>query len=69
MNGFYMITASLIKELTIPVSYVSESFSQIEIKVFILTLLYGTSKGFVKAFKAFTKPFEAIQKCENKNLS
>ena len=37
-------------------------------KVFIFTLLFGASKGFMKAFKAFIKPFEASQ-CENKNSS
>ena len=30
--------------------------------IFILTLLCGASKGFKKAFKAFLKPFEALQR-------
>ena len=37
----------------------------IEIKIelnFIFTLLCGASKGFMKAFKVFIKPFEAPQK-------
>ena len=29
--------------------------------VFIFTLLFGASKGFMKAFKAFIKPFETPQ--------
>ena len=28
-------------------------------KILIFTLLYGDSKGLMKAFQAFTKPFEA----------
>ena len=31
-------------------------------QIFILTLLWGASKGFMKALKAFQKPFEAPQK-------
>ena len=31
-------------------------------KNFTFTLLCGASKGFMKAFKAFIKPFEAPQK-------
>ena len=30
--------------------------------MFIFTLLCGASKGFMKAFKAFIKPFEALQR-------
>ena len=30
--------------------------------IFIFTLLCGVSKGFLKAFKAFKKPFEAPQR-------
>ena len=30
--------------------------------MFILTLLCGTTKGFMKAFKAFIKPFESTQR-------
>ena len=32
-------------------------------------ILCGTSKGFMKALKAFIKPSETPQKSENKNLS
>ena len=30
-------------------------------QIFIFTLLCGASKGFMKTFKAFIKPFEAPQ--------
>ena len=30
-------------------------------EIFIFTLLCGASEGFMKAFKAFIKPFEAPQ--------
>ena len=30
-------------------------------EIFFFTLLWGTSKGFMKAFKAFIKPFKALQ--------
>ena len=30
--------------------------------IFIFTLLFGASKGFMKAFKAFIKPFEMPQR-------
>ena len=36
--------------------------------VFILTLLCGAPKDFMKAFKIFIKPFWGTTKCENKNL-
>ena len=29
--------------------------------IFIFTLLCGASKGFMKAFEAFIKPFEAFE--------
>ena len=31
--------------------------------IFIFTLLCGTTKGFMKAFKVFIKPFKATQRC------
>ena len=31
-------------------------------QIFIFTLLWGASKGFMKALKAFIKPFEATQR-------
>ena len=38
--------------------------------IFIIKLLCGASKAFMKAFKAFIKPFETPQgKGENKNLN
>ena len=38
--------------------------------IFISTLLCGASNGFIKAFKAFIKPFEAPQRSMKiKNLS
>ena len=30
--------------------------------IFIITLLSGASKGFMKVFKAFIKPFQAPQR-------
>ena len=41
-------------------------------KIFIFTLLCGASKGFMKALKAFIKPFETphtTKKWENENLT
>ena len=35
---------------------------KIQLKIFIFTLLFGASKGFIKAFKVFIKPFEAPQR-------
>ena len=38
--------------------------------MFAFKLLCNASKGFMKTFKAFIKPFEAAQKmCENEYLS
>ena len=34
-------------------------------QVFIFALLFGASKGFLKAFKALIKPFEAPQRSVN----
>ena len=34
-------------------------------QVFIFALLFGASKGFMKAFKALIKPFEAPQRSVN----
>ena len=34
-------------------------------KFFILTLLFGASKDFIKALKGFIKPFEAPQRGVN----
>ena len=31
--------------------------------IFIFTLLCGATKGFMKAFKVFIKPFKATQRC------
>ena len=46
--------------LTLPVPIPAEEKKLSEI--FIFTLLCGASKGFMKAFKAFIKPFEAPQR-------
>ena len=35
--------------------------------MFVSTLLCGASKGIMKAFKAFIKPFEAQQKIKSEN--
>ena len=50
--------------LTLPAHSVSESCIKIKINfnIFIVTLLCGASKGFMKAFKAFIKPFEGPQR-------
>ena len=49
-------------KLTLPTSWISESCMKIKIKITIFTLLCGTSKIFMKALKAFIKPFEAPQR-------
>ena len=36
--------------------------------IFIFTLLCSASKGFMRALNAFIKPFEALQRGENKNF-
>ena len=46
--------------LTLPVSIPDEERKLTYF--FISTLLCGASKGFMKAFKAFIKPFEAPQR-------
>ena len=49
--------------LTLKDPFISESCIEIKIELnFIFTLLCGASKGFMKAFKAFIKPFEAPQR-------
>ena len=49
--------------LTLPALCILESCSKIKsTEIFSFTLLYGASKGFMKAFKAFIKPSEAPQK-------
>ena len=47
--------------LTLNVRCISESFIEIYklSQSFIFTLLCGASKSYMKAFKVFTKPFEA----------
>ena len=53
----------LILVLTLNVLCISESCTEIKIKVkFYFFLLFSYSKGFMKAFKAFIKPFEAPQR-------
>ena len=48
--------------LTLPAPCISESCLKMKIDLkFFFTLLCGASRGFVKAFKAFIKPFEAQQ--------
>ena len=49
--------------LTLPAPGISESYIEIKVKLdFFLTLLCRASKGFMKVFKAFVKPFEAPQR-------
>ena len=35
----------------------------------VFTLLFGTSKGFMKALKAFIKPFEELQRSVKTKIS
>ena len=49
-----------IKHLNFPVPIPDEEKKLSQI--FIPTLLCGASKGFIKAFKGFIKPFEAPQR-------
>ena len=46
--------------LTFPVSILNKKKKLT--KIFIFTLICGASKGFMKAFKAFLKPFGAPQR-------
>ena len=57
-----------LKSLTFKDPFMSESCIEIKIE---LNFYFHTSasKGFMKAFKAFIKPFEAKKKYENKNLT
>ena len=48
-------------KLTLLAPWISESSIKIK-NLFIFTLLLGVSKCFMKALKAFTKPFEAPQR-------
>ena len=49
--------------ITLPVQCIFESCIEIKIKPnFYFTLLCDVSKGFMKAFKVFIKPFETPQK-------
>ena len=41
---------------------ISESCIKIKTEIVIFTLLCGAAKGFMKAFRAFIKPFEAPQR-------
>ena len=48
---------------TLPVLYISESCIEMNINlIFVFTLFYGASKGFMKTFNAFVKPFVAPQR-------
>ena len=38
-------------------------------EIFIFTLLWGASKGFMKAFKSFIKPFDGPQRSSRKKIS
>ena len=51
------VTHQFFLMLTLPAPCILESSS----KIFIFTFLCGASKGFMKAFKAFIKPFETPQ--------
>ena len=62
---------SFSSHITLNVPRICESCIEIKIKLsFIFALLCGASKGFMKAFKPFIKPFRSTtKKCENKNLT
>ena len=48
--------------LTLPVLRISENCIEIKIKLnFYFHIPCGTSKGFMKVFRTFVKPFEATQ--------
>ena len=38
-------------------------------EIFIFTLPWGASKGFMKAFKSFKKPFDGPQRSSRKKIS
>ena len=59
---FYVICPRGISKLTRPVPIPEEERKITEIS--IITLLCGPLKGFMKASKAFIKPFEAPQRSE-----
>ena len=49
--------------LTLPAPCISETYIKMKItQIFIFTRLCGASEGFMKAIKAFIKPFEAPQR-------
>ena len=59
--GLSLIT--LLSQLTLLAPCVSESYLKIKINLnFYFALLCGASKGFMKASKAFIKPFERPQR-------
>ena len=60
-GGFFVILQFLTWRL-INLSRPDSGRRENYIKIFIFTLLCGASKAFKKAFKAFTKPFEAPQR-------
>ena len=44
--------------LSVPITDKEKKLS----KIFVFKFLFGASKGFMKAFKAFIKPFEAPER-------
>ena len=59
----YQSNTRMRTNFTVNVPCISESRTEIQIKLnFIFTLLCGTLKSFMKAFKAFIKPFKAPQR-------
>ena len=55
---------SFILTLPVPIPDKEKKLSQI----FIFALLCGVSKGFMKALKAFAKPFEASQRSVKRKI-
>ena len=59
------LTATSFRLLTLPLLILDEKRKLTYI--FIFTLLYGASRGFIKALKAFIKLLEALQGNVRKN--
>ena len=57
-NYYYKIDGQRLLTLSVPFPDKDKKLTLI----FIFTLLFGAAKGFMKALKAFIKPFEAPQR-------
>ena len=52
--------------VTFPALFISESYIKIKI---LFSHFFVVAQGFIKALKAFIKPWGTTKKCENKNLT